>query len=352
MRLFRRTLKVGAKFGVVIVLDGKEQVEVATFRSESDYADGRHPQHVSFSSAKEDAKRRDFTVNGMFFDPLEKETIDYVNGRRDLDKRVIRTIGKADERFAEDYLRMLRAVRFSTQLNFDIEPRTYNAIRKTASKINNISGERIAMELEGILIDPNRSAGVKLLMDSNLAQHIFTDFERPEAETAVKVLGKLPVKIGFALALAGLFVGRDSDFGLSQCKKLKLSRNQMRHIKFLLNNRDVLLDSDMSLAKLRKLAAEPYFGDLYQLQRAIQKAKGSDTKALSKIKRRVSELGDIELMPKPLLNGHDLMRLGVEAGPALGQMAEQMYIEQLEGRIKTAQQARQWILNNLGKTKK
>ena len=121
----------------------------------------------------------------------------------------------------------------------------------------------------------------------------------------------------------------------------------MKHIKFLLQNRAVLLDADMSLARLRRLAAEPYFGDLYQFQRAIQKANGATTAALRKIRRRVRELGDIELTPKPLLDGFELMRLGARPGPGLGQLAEEMYIEQLEGRLKTSEQARKWVLKRL-----
>jgi len=348
MRLFQRTLKVGAQFGVVIVLSGKEQVEVATFRSEGGYADGRHPGHVKFSSAKEDAMRRDFTINGMFYDPVKREIIDYVGGQGDLKKRLIRTIGRTDERFEEDYLRMLRAMRFSTKLGFEIETETYRTICKTAGRINQISGERIAMELEGIVIDANRAAGVEMLLDCGLAEQIFSGFAGAETQMAVKVLSELPKKVSFALGLAGMFVGRPTEFGLESCRRLKLSRAQVRHIKFLLQNRDVLLDADMSLARLRRLAAELYFGDLYQFQRAIQKAKGADTGALRQIRRRVRELGDIELMPKPLLDGFELMRLGARPGPVLGQLAEEMYVEQLEGRLKTPEQARQWVRRRLG----
>ena len=144
---FRRTLQIGAQFGVVMVLTDGQQVEVATFRTEGGYQDGRHPTHVEFASATEDASRRDFTVNGMFFDPIEKEVLDFVNGRQDLEKQVLRTIGDPDERFGEDYLRMLRAVRFAVKLEFEIEPATWAAIKKHAPKITGVSAERIASEL-------------------------------------------------------------------------------------------------------------------------------------------------------------------------------------------------------------
>ena len=191
VRLFRRTLQVGAKFGVVIVLIQSEQVEVATFRSEAGYVDGRHPTEVRFTSAAEDASRRDFTINGMFYDPLQEQVIDYVEGQADLERRIIRTIGVAQERFSEDYLRMLRAIRFSTQLGFAIEPQTYEAVGETPEKIVRISGERIAVELEGILVHPNRAAGVAMLIETGLAQAIFPGFAGAGAEQAVAVLGRL-----------------------------------------------------------------------------------------------------------------------------------------------------------------
>ncbi len=344
IRLFKRTLKVGAKFGVVIVLVEKQQVEVATFRTESGYADGRHPANVEFAGAAEDAGRRDFTINGMFYDPLEGRVVDYVHGQADLKKRIIRTIGRAEERFGEDYLRMLRAVRFSTQLGFAIEPMTFSAIYSSAQNITKISGERIAAELEGILVDPNRSTGMSLLVKSRLAESILPGFVGEPAEVAGAVLGQLRRKINFILALAGLFAGCDAEYALKNCKVLKLSRNQTKHLKFLLTSRGKLLNEQMSLAELKLIAAEPYFGDLYELQRAIQKAKGDGISALVNIRKRIKALGDIELRPKPLLTGHDLIRLGAVPGPALGQLAEEMYIAQLEGQLQTARQAEDWVI--------
>ena len=354
VRLFKRTLKVGAKFGVVIVLIEGQQVEVATFRTESGYADGRHPGSVEFATAAEDAGRRDFTINGMFYDPLKKQVIDYVNGQADLRSGIVRTIGKPAERFAEDYLRMLRAVRFSTQLGFAIEPSTWSAICGNAEKIARISGERIAMELEGILVHPNRAAGASMLVESGLARVIFPDFGDEQAKAAIAVLGRLRRKVDFALAMAGFFAGCDTDFAVRSCQVLKLSRNRNKHIKFLLANRGRLLNEQMSLADLKKLLAGPYFWDLFELQKAIQKAETPGRKipalsavegmaALIVLRRRISALGDVELQPKPLLDGHDLIRLGAVPGPALGQLAEEMYIAQLEGTLQTVEHAEGWV---------
>jgi len=345
IKLFKRTLRVGAKFGVLIVLIEDQQVEVATFRTETGYADGRHPRLVEFATAAEDASRRDFTINGMFYDPLKKEVIDYVDGQADLKSRIIRTIGEPTERFGEDYLRMLRAVRFSTQLGFEIEPATWSAVCRNAKKITNISGERIAMELEGILINPNRAAGVSMLIEGGLAKVIFPGFTGEQAKTAISVLGKLIKKVDFALALVCFFAGCETDFAIRCCGVLKLSRNRNKHIKFLLANRNSLLNTEMSLAQLKKLLAQPYFWDLFEMQKAIQKAKSDGRKSnasLTALRKRINELGDTELQPKPLLSGHDLIQLGAVPGPALGQLAEEMYIAQLEGTLQTVSQAQQW----------
>ncbi len=345
IRLFSRTIKVGAHFGVVVVLLEGQQVEVATFRSEGGYEDGRHPNQVQFSGAEEDALRRDFTINGMFYDPLKKEVIDYVGGQADLANKLIRTIGKPQERFGEDYLRMLRAVRFSTQLGFSIEPKSWSAIRTYAKNVTKISGERIAMELESILVDPNRSLGAVKLIKSGLAEAIFPGFAGKQAKFAIKVLAQLGRKVDFPLALAAFFADFAVNFAGEKCVILMLSREQNKHIKFLLKNRGKLLDEKMPLAELRKVAAEPYFEDLYELQKAIQRAKSDTRKNMAPLiilRQRLKALGDTELKPKPLLNGHDLIKLGAVPGPMLGQLTRQMYTAQLEGQLQDVKQARQW----------
>ena len=345
-QIFKRTLEVGAKFGVVIVFMDSHQIEVATFRTESGYTDGRHPTQVEFAHAAEDAKRRDFTVNGMFYDPIEDKVIDYVDGRSDLDTRTIRTIGDPEERFGEDYLRMLRAVRFSTQLRFRIEPATWAAIKKHAEKITGISAERIAMELEATLVDPNRGAGAAMLIKSGLAENIFPCFVGKEAKFAIKVLSELRQKTDFPLVLAAFFAGFPTKFALEKCQSLRLSKNHYKHLKFLLGNRGKLLEAEMPIAELKMLAAEPYFWGLYELQRATQKAspaKAGGIAPLVALRRRIRGWGDEDLRPAPLLDGHDLMRLGAVPGPALGQLAEEMYIAQLEGELKTPQEAKAWV---------
>jgi tRNA nucleotidyltransferase/poly(A) polymerase len=281
----------------------------------------------------------------MFYDPLKKEVIDYVDGQADLRAKIVRTIGKPAERISEDYLRMLRAVRFSTQLGFAIEPLTWSAICTNAARISQISGERISIELEGILVHPNRSSGTAMLFDSGLAEVIFPGLLSKHGKTAIKVLSQLRKNIDYALALACLFVGCETNFAIEMSRILKLSKNRTKHIKFLLTNRDRLLDCQMSLADLKKILAEPYFDDLYEFQRAIQLAQGGaeSTTPLEKLSKRIKELGDVELHPNPLLNGHDLIRLGAVPGPGLGQLSQEMYIAQLEGQLQSSEQAEQWV---------
>ncbi len=343
VKLFKRTIKVGAKFGVIVVLIDEQQVEVATFRTEGNYTDGRHPSSVVFSGDEEDAKRRDFTINGMFYDPIEKEVIDYVGGQADLKKGIVQTIGKADERFGEDYLRMLRAIRFSIQLGFELESETAAAIGKNADRISNISGERIAMELEGILTNLNRADGARQLRKSRLAEIIFPLMADKElANSGAAVLEQLPKLTDFPLALAGFFAGAETAAAVNACAILKLSRNQIRHFKFLLENRGKLLKADMSLAQLKMVASEPYFSDLRKLQKAIQKAGSKSTSSLGVIDRRLKALAGIELRPKPLLNGYELIRLGAVAGPQVGLLAQELYIEQLCERVNSADEAKIW----------
>lgn len=345
-RLFKRTLKVGAKFGVVIVLINDQQVEVATFRTDSGYEDGRHPAAVNFTGAEQDAMRRDFTINAMFYDPLKKKVVDYVNGQADLKNKIVRTVGLPAQRFSEDYLRMIRAVRFSARLGFKIEAETFRAIKNGAKNITRISGERIAMELEAILTDANRAKGVKMLLESGLIEQIFPKIGAENIKKAIKVLSNLLEGSDFALGLAGLFACCDTQTSLDECEILKLSRNQRKHIKFLLENRSRLLNDDMAVSELKMLLAEPCFDDLYSLERAIQKAAGGRSLAapLNRLRRRIEQIEKGQLRPKPLLDGHQLIKLGAVPGPLLGQLAKEMYIAQLEGQIETALQAKKWVL--------
>src|SRR5437764_2356439 len=176
-KLFPRTYAVGAHFGVIVVLENEFQFEVATFRADDVYLDGRRPSAVHFSSAEEDARRRDFTINGMFFDPATNTVIDFIGGRADLEAKLVRAIGEPGQRFAEDRLRLLRAVRFATVLDFTIEAKTWEALREKAASITQISAERIRDELVRIFLSPQRLRGWDLLDESGLLPAILPELE-------------------------------------------------------------------------------------------------------------------------------------------------------------------------------
>lgn len=345
--IFSRTIQVGAQFGVVIVLIDSQQVEVATFRTEADYTDGRHPSTVSFSSPKEDAARRDFTINGMFFDPLKEQVIDFVNGREDLQKKIIRTIGLPLERFNEDYLRILRAVRFSTQLNFTIEDNTWRSVCELSNRITNISGERISVELQGILCDINRTRGIKLLQDSKLLEHIFDGFTADRAGFAAKVLKYLPDQVDYGLAIAALFSKFETAEALNKLQVLMLSNDHKKQIAFLLDNRGKLLDWDMKLAELKKILANPFYNQLFELQLAILKADELSLDPLHKFRKRSEKLKGIDLQPEPLVNGSDLIEVGFSPGPFLGQVLNEVYDLQLEEKISQKNQALEYAKKRL-----
>jgi poly(A) polymerase len=345
-KLFRRTLQVGAKFGVVIVLISNQQVEVATFRTESGYVDGRHPTEVEFTTAHEDASRRDFTINAMFYDPVEEKVIDYYNGRDDLKRKMIRTVGDAQQRFKEDYLRMLRAVRFSAQLNFKIDQQTWQGVCDNSEKISKISGERICMELNSILTCPAKSYAAQMLFDSGLSRAIFNNFDDKSAIEGISVLNQMPDNIDFITGLAAFFAGFEAKDAIKKCKILSLSRKQNNQLRFLLSNRGRLLNENMSLSELKTFCANDHFEELYEFEAAIQKLQ-NETGLLNLIalKERIKSLGDIDYSPAPLLNGKQLQELGSVEGPCLGELAKQLYIAQLEEEITTKQQAKDWVIS-------
>jgi len=349
-KLFRRTLEVGAKFGVVIVLLDDQQIEVATFRTESGYVDGRHPTEVAFATAREDASRRDFTINAMFYDPAAEEVIDYFDGRDDLQRKVVKTVGDAQQRFKEDYLRMLRAVRFSAQLGFKIESQTWQGVCDNSEKISKISGERICMELGGILTCQAKSYAAQMLFDSGLSRAIFDNFDDESATVGIAVLEKMPDDVEFIAGLAGFFAGFETNDAIAKCEILSLSKKQNNKLRFLLSNRDQLLNENMSLSGLKTFLASDYFAELYELEAAIQKTQNeNELSSLAALKERIESLGDIDYSPAPLLNGRDLQELGLVEGPGLGELAKQLYIAQLEEEITTKQQAKDWVTSWLKK---
>ncbi|MCG3181642.1 MAG: CCA-adding enzyme [Phycisphaerae bacterium] len=330
--LFRRTLRVGAQFGVVIVLVGRRQIEVATFRSEADYSDGRHPDRVEFSDARADALRRDFTINGMFMQPADGEVIDYVGGRADLDARIVRAIGSAADRFAEDRLRMLRAVRFASVLDFALDEATADAIRTHVGRIGNVSSERIWQEWRKLLADRHRARGWELAERTGLVAAIWPGLI-PLAGPISDRLAALPDSADEVAALACQLMDLPTVDVHAACRALTIDNDRRTGTAWLIEHARDLSGGPLSLAPLKKLMAGPHWTRLAQVAAVVTPAQGPAADALAANLARAAEIPPDQVAPPPLLDGRDVMGLGVAAGPAVGAILATLYDEQLEGHL-------------------
>ncbi|MBN1513291.1 MAG: CCA tRNA nucleotidyltransferase [Phycisphaerae bacterium] len=340
--LFRRTKKVGAKFGVVMVRMGEHELEVATFRSEGNYADHRHPAHVQFTNAEADANRRDFTINGMFFDPVENRVIDSVGGQADLRARIIRAIGNPRDRFEEDHLRMLRAVRFASRLAFTIEPATFEAIRRQAPGVRTISPERIRMELEQILEDTNRERGWRLLHAVGLSAFVVDGltFSDADVEQAARRLAALPAKASFPLALAAVLHERTDPPTRAVCVNLRMSVAETDCVSWLLQKLPQTRAADqLELADVKLLRADPRFEDLVALLRAEARAAEQPPVAADTLARRADAIAPADVRPLPFVNGDDLLARGVPPGRRLGRILDSVFRAQLNEQIGNREEA-------------
>ncbi|MCH7526057.1 MAG: CCA tRNA nucleotidyltransferase [Planctomycetes bacterium] len=336
IRLFARTRKIGAKFGVVMVLDGNQQVEVATFRTESGYADGRHPDKVEFATAKADAARRDFTINGMFYDVVDDSVIDYVGGQEDLQGRRIRAIGDAEQRFTEDHLRMLRAVRFAARLGFDIEPGTFEALKRHAHAIRSIAPERVRLELELILTASSRARGWEMLVSSGLADHLAEGVTWTEAQASEAGwrLADLPEDAGFTLALAAVLITHGPQKAQTACRRLTCANVNTKGVGWLLTQLPRVAKPDrLELADIKLLMANPLFDDLGHLLRSELIAASQPLEAHAALLSRAAEIPSDQVTPPPLVTGDDLLALNVAQGPAYARILEILYRAQLNMEI-------------------
>lgn len=340
--LFRRTRTVGAKFGVVLVQIGRYAIEVATFRTDGSYADGRRPDAVQFTDAREDARRRDFTINGMFCDPVKDEIVDHVGGRADLAAGLIRAIGEPEARFREDHLRLLRAVRFAARFGFTIEPDTWSALCRHAAEIATISPERIRVELEGMLEDRNRATAVSLLHRSGLLRHLWPGAEAVESHMASleATLGALSEAARFEVGLAVLLSVLSPKQVAAACSDLRCSNASTETVRWLVRHQDALRDpAGLTQADLKLLMAHAAFGDLMDWFAARTTALGDARDAYEEIAGRVSRIPAAEVAPPPLLTGHDLSALGLPSGPRYKEILDRVYYAQLNGEIREREAA-------------
>ncbi len=365
----RRTLAIGAAFGVITVLGPKEagQFEVATFRCDAEYSDGRRPDAVTFSNAREDALRRDFTINGMFFDPVSEQVIDYVGGQADLEDHLIRAIGDPHARIREDKLRMLRAVRFAAHFGFALEEQTLIAVRQSSSEVQVVSAERISQELHRMWTDPHRVRALELLLEADLLRPILPEIadligrhsvelaagpcdvwhyllrvvsalEQPTfpltAAAVLHVLAEPPRSAGDpaperAAALLTERIGR----------RWKLARKEIDDIRWLVQHQ-IAWQSAAKLPwpKLQRLLIAPLAEAWLQLAHAMALTGRGSLEDVYFCQEKLG-LPESELNPPLLVNGHDLAQLGLSEGPRVAADLEAIRDAQLEGRIRTREEA-------------
>jgi len=345
LKIFRKAVKVGEKFGVIRAIYKGCEFEIATFRGENGYSDGRHPDKVVYTSAREDVSRRDFTVNGMMLDPEKGEIIDYAGGLKDIKKRLIRAIGNPEERFGEDRLRILRAVRFAAKLNFKIERKTWTAIRKRAGEIASVSVERIRDEIVKMLASDYPVYGLRLLDESGLAGHIFN------GETSLSLLSK--DRIGMLEAfrktgekykdriipLAIIFQGQTAGAVEKEMNRLKFPKKEIDPVVFLTANLARAVSyKDMELADKREMlgAKEPEL--LLEYLRIYSEVHERDGRSFRHWKGILERYGD-SLIPERLMNGEDLKKMGVAPSPLMGRILRVVERAQMNEKIGTKREA-------------
>ena len=362
--LFTNTQAVGAAFGVILVRHRGSVVEVATFRTDVSYEDGRRPTAVKFTTAEEDAKRRDFTINGLFLDPVENRVIDYVGGQQDLRERILRAIGDPDERFAEDHLRLLRAVRFAARFGLTIEPTTAQAIRSHAAQLIRISPERIAEELRVMLMPGTRAVAWRLLWEFRLVQQVMRFLAPPHPDRfdlKHAIVAHLPpdrqVSFGTVLA-AGVLCYRwqsdprraepfdliDTAFVTNASKALRqalrISNDELDELTAVLRNlRALLVDSRVTVARKKRFLADAHAAATVDVLNAIEAIPNHDWRRVASLRVELNRLRQTDFAPPPLLTGDDLVARGLNPGPAFKRALDFVYDEQLEGRINTREQA-------------
>ena len=338
IKIFPRAQRVGASFGVFIVLKGIHSVEVASFRKEFGYSDGRRPDTIAIGTPEEDSKRRDFTINGLFEDPETGEIIDYVSGQDDLNSKTIRAIGLPEDRLKEDHLRGLRAIRFAARFNFLIEEKTAEAISGHAHELKGVSRERIGDELRMMLKHPNRTMAAWKIQYLGLDASVFLEKTN---KVAPRLLANLPQEIDFITALAGWLIDRCKSFKgdlheyASRWKEcLVLSNHEYYELNQIIELRGKIRKwRHLGVASQKRFAADPIFSKMMLI------LKSEVIHIWTEIQRDVNSLSKTGLSPVPLINGDILIQEGFEPSPKMGVLLDQVYDAQLEGAITSQKEA-------------
>ncbi len=336
----RRTLPIGASFGVITVLGPRDvgQIDVATFRTDATYSDGRHPDSIAFTTAEHDAQRRDFTINGLFYDPVAEQVIDYVGGQQDLAAKIIRAIGDSRSRLSEDRLRMLRAVRFAATYSFTIDTATFAAIQEMAPQITTVSAERIGAEIRRMLLDSNRAKALSLLKDTGLLAHVLTSVNSLPADAfdaMARVLGNLESP-SLSLALAATLLRCDPTIASQVGRQLRYTNKEVDRVEWLLANEPLIAQSPhLPWPKLQRLLTHDGALELVALHEAIV---GPGSPALALCRERLAWPAE-RLNPRPLLDGSALIQHGFTPGPHFSGILEQVRDAQLNGEINSPAEA-------------
>ena len=370
--IFPRSNLVGAHFGVVIVKHSGHHVEVATFRTDGSYLDGRRPDQVEFSTPEEDAQRRDFTINGLFEDPMDGRVIDYVGGLEDLECRILRAIGNPEARFREDALRLMRAVRFATRLGFEIEPQTHKALGTCADLLGKISVERIRDEFSRILTGPDRRRGVELLVDTGLMRHIVPEVydligcEQPpefhpegDVYTHTMIMLELldsaaPIDLCLAVLLHDIakpatrtveedtgrprFNGHDklgAEMAGTILRRLRYPNEVIDNAGFMVGRHMQFMHvRQMRVAKVRRFMGAPTFQKEMELHRVDCASSNGFTDNYEFLREKEREFASEPILPPPLVTGRDLIERGLKPGPRFREILDYLQNEQLEGRVR------------------
>ena len=376
-QLFPKTIPVGKQFGVIVVVQDTNHYEVTTFRKEADYVDGRHPTRVSFTDARHDVERRDFTVNALFYNPFTEEVIDYLKGREDLERKLIRTVGPPQSRFQEDKLRLLRALRFACQLDFEIEQQTYQQVKEHASQLTQVSWERIRDEVLKILTGPDPSRGLKLMSDSGILEVILPEIAamqgvqqppqfHPEGDVFVHtcLMFELSQERSETLALEILLhdVGKPPTFIIKErirfdghadlgakmaeeiCRRLRISNQQIEEVVDVVKDHLRFIHvQEMRESTLKRFLRKPNFSDHLELHRLDSLASHGNLSSYHFCQEKLEELSQEAMRPKPLINGHDLIRLGLEPGPLFSEILSAIEDFQLEGKLSSKEETLDWV---------
>lgn len=381
--LFPGAQTVGAHFGVVVVRRDDHQIEVATFRQDGVYADGRHPETVTFSTPVMDAERRDFTVNGLFENPITGEIIDYVGGQEDMKNKLLRAIGDPVKRFEEDQLRLMRAVRFATVLGFEIEAETWKAVCNLSPRIKSVSIERLREEFTKTMLDANRVRGFDLLVESGLMKHFLPEILvlqgceqppqfHPEGDVFIHtrlMLSLLPADASLPLVLSVLFhdIAKPATQTVDETGRIRFNGHEQvgavmtNHILHRLKYPNAVIDAtveavanhmvfkdvpNMRVAKLKRFMARPGFDDELELHRVDCLGCHGILDNYNFVIAKREEFANEPLIPARLLSGNDLIQRGWKPGRGLGALLDAVQTQQLEGKLHTREEALAWIEQN------